>query len=302
MDKENTNYNSDDSGGNMRSDAQTTEFYTQSYADAAAGGKQSTGEQITDKAGQIADQAKDALGDTVGKVREQAVSQADQQKSRAAETLTTVAGAVRQTGDQLRQQDQETVAQYVDTAASQIERMATYLQNRDINDMAIELQHFARRQPAIFLGGALMAGMLAARFLKSSSRQGQQVGNMQGQPGYGYGSYRGYGSYGGYNARGYSAGNYGENDGYSDYGDGAGGGQLDFASDYPGSTYGSDMGSVGSSRVRTSSYTTGSTDMSGSSNRDGEGAQGGSEGFGDSAYGNTGMSTNANSGQSTEVP
>ena len=132
MNKEKKEYGNGDSGKSTRSDAETTELYTQSYdankSGSADGG--STGEQISDKAGQIADQAKDALGGTVDKVREQAVSQVDQQKSRAAETLNSVVGAVRQTGDQLRQQDQESIAQYVDTAANQIERVATYLNNR----------------------------------------------------------------------------------------------------------------------------------------------------------------------------
>jgi len=280
MNKEKKEYDSGDTGTSTRSDAETTELYTQSYDANKSGSANvgSTGEQVADKAGQIVDQAKDALGGTVDQVREQAVSQVDQQKSRAAETLNTVAGAVRQTGDQLRQQDQGTVAQYVDTAANQIERMATYLNNRDINDMAVELQHFARRQPALFLGGALLAGMLAARFLKSSS---QQVSGTQGRADYGYGS--GYRNYSGSGAnRSYSAasGGYGT---YTDFDDG----HLDYANDYPGD-YGSGVGSVRPARVETSGYTTG-----------GDGA---SEGYSDSSYGDTGLSTDANSGPSTEVP
>lgn len=277
MNKDKKEYVSGNTGKSARSDAETTELYTQSSSsnkssNAAMG---STGEQISDKAGQLADQAKDALGDTVDNVREKAVSQVDQQKSRAADTLNTVAGAVRQTGDQLRQQDQGTVAQYVDSAANQIERLATYLNNRDVNDMAIELQHFARRQPALFIGGAFLAGMLAARFLKSSS---QQAGGAQGSANYGYGTYRGYGSYGGYS-------NY---DNYGGYG-----ANRDYSTpDYSGySSYNNydNAGNVRPARVETSGYAAGN-----------EGTYEG--GYSDSAYGDTGLSTDANSGMSTEVP
>jgi len=264
--------NDSGTGTSTRSDAETTELYTQSYNKSGNAGMGSNGEQISDKAGQIADQAKDVLGDTVDKVREQAVSQADQQKSKAAETLNTVAGAVRQTGDQLRQQDQGPIAQYVDTAANQIERLATYLNNRDINDMAIELQHFARRQPALFIGGAFVAGMLAARFLKSSS---QQLNGAQGAD-YGYSTYRGYGSYSGYG----SSGGYGANrsdDGTPDN------------RDYTGYSDYDNTGNAGTARVETSGYAAGSRDTYES-------------GYGDSAYGDTGTSTGTNSGQSTEVP
>ena len=117
--------------------------------------------------------------------------------------------------------------------------------------------------------------MLAARFLKSSS---QQANNAQGNANYGYGTYRGYGSYGGYSNYGSYSGdsasrNYNTPDN-SDYGSYSGDG---------------DTGSVRPARVDTSGYAAGS-----------EGTYEG--GYGDSAYGDTGTSTGANSGSSTEVP
>src|SRR5262249_48746129 len=56
-----------------------------------------------------------------------------------------------------------------DQAAEQIERFSRYLRETDIDDLLYEAQHIARRQPALFLGGAFVLGVLGARFLKSTS-------------------------------------------------------------------------------------------------------------------------------------
>jgi hypothetical protein len=44
-----------------------------------------------------------------------------------------------------------------------------------------EAEDFARRQPALFLGGAFALGLLGARFLKSSGQQASQGGSSQGR-------------------------------------------------------------------------------------------------------------------------
>jgi hypothetical protein len=54
-----------------------------------------------------------------------------------------------------------------------------YLEARDIQDLVGEAESLARRSPALFLGGAFTLGVLAARFLKSSSPDGSR-----GQMGY----------------------------------------------------------------------------------------------------------------------
>jgi len=72
-------------------------------------------------------------------------------------------------GQHLRKGDQAFVADYVDQAAGQIERFAGYLENRSVDELMYDAERFARRQPAMFLGGAFVLGVLAARFLKSSA-------------------------------------------------------------------------------------------------------------------------------------
>jgi hypothetical protein len=132
-------------------------------------------DQVQQKTGEAIDQAKDKAGEVVGQVREQAKSQVAGQKDRAAESLGSVAQALHQTGQQLRDQDNSTVAQYIDTAANQVDRVSGFLRERDLQDIVTEVERFARRQPAVFVGGAALLGMIGARFLRSSQDRAAQM-------------------------------------------------------------------------------------------------------------------------------
>jgi hypothetical protein len=101
--------------------------------------------------------------------REGALHQLDKQRERAAVGLTSMVDAVRRSGRQLEGENQA-MASFVDGAANQIERVVGGLRTRDVDDMVQDLEHFARRRPAMFLGGAFCIGLIAARFLKSSGR------------------------------------------------------------------------------------------------------------------------------------
>jgi hypothetical protein len=125
-------------------------------------------DQVKETAGQVADQAQQTAGQVADQARQQVTSRITGQKDRAAEGLNSVAQALRQTGEQLREQDQQNVTGYIDRAASQVERISTYLQNNDLGQLVDDVERFARRQPALFLGGAFVLGLLGARFLKSS--------------------------------------------------------------------------------------------------------------------------------------
>jgi len=125
--------------------------------------------------GGIVDQAKQTTGQVVGQVKEQAATRLDRQKEAAAAGLSSVADAVRQAGQNLRVQGEgqspvaRYAAQYGDKAAEQIERLTEYLRRNDAGQLVREVEGFARRQPALFLGGAFLLGLAGARFLKSSN-------------------------------------------------------------------------------------------------------------------------------------
>lgn len=106
-----------------------------------------------------------------GRVREQATNQLNTQKNKATDGLGSVASAVRGTSQRLRDEKHDTVARYVDQAANQIERFSNGLRQKDVADLMNDAQRFARERPALFVGSAFAAGLLGARFLKSSSER-----------------------------------------------------------------------------------------------------------------------------------
>src|SRR5690606_20210610 len=64
--------------------------------------------------------------------------------------------------------DQADVGQYMRQMADQVDRFAGYLESRDVGEVMDQVEDFARRQPAAFIGGAFTLGLIGARFLKSS--------------------------------------------------------------------------------------------------------------------------------------
>jgi hypothetical protein len=124
------------------------------------------------------------MANLMNTVKERATEQLDTQKSRATDGLSVIAGAVRQSTQQLRSDQHEALAQYVDRAADQLERFSNAIRDKDIEELLRDARQFARRQPALFIGGSFAVGVLAARFLKSSR---QADGGMYDESGYGAG-------------------------------------------------------------------------------------------------------------------
>jgi hypothetical protein len=60
--------------------------------------------------------------------------------------------------------------------ARQADQMADYLRRADADVLRQDVERLARRQPALVLGGAFVAGLIGARFLKSSERRRQEEG------------------------------------------------------------------------------------------------------------------------------
>lgn len=103
-----------------------------------------------------------------GDLAAQAESRIERGKHDAAVTLNSVASRLRQSGTQLRDEQQDFAGEYVQRAAQQIERAANYLQTADLREIVDEVENFARRRPAVFIGGAFALGLLASRYLSNS--------------------------------------------------------------------------------------------------------------------------------------
>jgi hypothetical protein len=123
-------------------------------------------DEAKDKVQELATKAQDKAGEKV----EAGVSKG---KNRAADALGAVAQSLLVSSQQLRQQDRGAVGGFVEKAANRMEQWADYMQNTDTREMADRFENFARREPAMFLGGAFALGLLGARLLKSSRKSEQ---------------------------------------------------------------------------------------------------------------------------------
>jgi hypothetical protein len=130
-------------------------------------------EKAKDTAKTLIDQAKSTAGDAYETVAEKATSTIEEKKAGFAGGLTSVAESVRRVGDNLNQSGEQTpvaeyTARYAQTAAQKLEDVARYVDTKDLRSVARDVEGYARRNPAVFLGGAFALGVLAARFFKSS--------------------------------------------------------------------------------------------------------------------------------------
>ena len=88
-------------------------------------------------------------------------------KERTRSELAAVAGALRAAGDSLERDGDGRLSGYADRAARQTDRLAGYLENRDLEAMVADLRDFARRRPELALGGLFVAGIALGRLLRS---------------------------------------------------------------------------------------------------------------------------------------
>ena len=116
----------------------------------------------------VTDEVKHVAGEVAGEAKKAAESKLGAGKDFAAEHLGSVAKALRHTGDQLRTKESG-VTEYVTMAADSVDKVSHYLQTRTLSQLMGDVEGYARREPAVFLGGTFFMGLLGGRFLKSAT-------------------------------------------------------------------------------------------------------------------------------------
>lgn len=124
-------------------------------------------EQIREVKNQVVDQAKTSLQ----QAKERASSSLGESKGQFADQIGAVAEALRRTSEHLRSEDQNRIAGLTETLARQIDQVSNYLRTKNARALRDDLENVARRQPAVAIGGALVLGLIGARFIKSSERR-----------------------------------------------------------------------------------------------------------------------------------
>lgn len=133
-------------------------------------------EKAKETFGQVKEAAGNAAGKAVEQVKEKAGSVLGDQKTNLASGVASVAESVRHVGENLGGADENNqiaalAGKYGDSLAAQIERVSSYIDEKEISELVSDVEQFARRNPLLFVGGAFVLGVFAARFLKSSGRR-----------------------------------------------------------------------------------------------------------------------------------
>lgn len=117
-----------------------------------------------------AEQARQVVGEASSRVRDVAESR----KAQAADRALGTAEALHQAARTLEERDQASIARYVEQLAGTISRFSTDLRDKNAGEFLEDARDLARRNPALFIGGAFAAGVFLGRFARSSARHGEQ--------------------------------------------------------------------------------------------------------------------------------
>jgi hypothetical protein len=125
------------------------------------------------------------LRETVGKVREAATSTAATAKDKAAaiagdgknaaaERVAGYSDRLREAARSAEEAQDPNIAHFAEEAANRLERVADYLRDADFGRLRQDATQLARKHPALFLGGMLVAGLVLGNLAKASV---QSLGN-----------------------------------------------------------------------------------------------------------------------------
>jgi hypothetical protein len=133
--------------------------------------------QAQEKAHEVAGEAEEKARDAAGKAQEGLRRQIDDRSTQAGERVSSTAQDLRSVGEELRKRGKDTPAKLADRAAEQTEKVGSYLKDNGPDRMLEDAEDFGRQRPWAVLAGGLALGVVAARFLKASSRNRYQQRN-----------------------------------------------------------------------------------------------------------------------------
>ena len=127
-------------------------------------------ESIKDDISTLAQTAKTKLADAAQPAKEKAIELAAKEKDAGAGQIKTVAKAVHGAASQL-ESDMPQIAGYIHDAGQRLEQVADDLRQGKVEDLMTQFGDYARNQPAMVFGGAVLAGFALTRFVKSAANR-----------------------------------------------------------------------------------------------------------------------------------
>jgi hypothetical protein len=125
-------------------------------------------EQRPSSVKQVASDAKRSAGNMLNQAKERASSMAQEQKQSAAQHIGRYSSALRDSARSVEQEDPN-VAYYANRAAEGIEKIADYVRSTDLAGIRRDAEDIARRHPALFMGGMLLAGIVVGGLVKATA-------------------------------------------------------------------------------------------------------------------------------------
>jgi hypothetical protein len=121
--------------------------------------------QLIGQAGQTLKQEAQTFAAAAG---DKVKAEAQKHAQTATKTLGDFANAVRRAGDELAQNDQSPASRLVRQAADGLEGLSRNLADKQPEDLLNAVRDFGRRNPAAFIGGAVLVGLALGRFVRAS--------------------------------------------------------------------------------------------------------------------------------------
>jgi hypothetical protein len=141
---------------------------------------------VKDEVQRLAAEARTQTARVAGQAKDEASELVSRTKEQTAQRLGSLASALRVAAQQLEGEDAAGFGRYAGLAADQVDKASGYLSGKDLGELVRDTQTFARRHPDLFLGGAFLAGVMIARFIRSSAPAAEGSGGYGEVYGQGY--------------------------------------------------------------------------------------------------------------------
>jgi hypothetical protein len=101
--------------------------------------------------------------------RAEIADRARRRRRETAEELGGLAESLRDTALRVDPRQRLGLDRYANRWADRLDESAAYVRERPVAEIVEDVESFARRRPVVFAAGGFIAGVVAARFLKSSA-------------------------------------------------------------------------------------------------------------------------------------
>lgn len=102
-------------------------------------------------------------------LKERALDEAESRKGRASRHVQSVAFALEEAAETLEERGESWLAGYARSGAEQVDRLTGYFEERDVREIARDVEDAARARPGMLIAGTFAAGFALSRFLRATA-------------------------------------------------------------------------------------------------------------------------------------